>query len=341
MEIFLAVIGGVVCAVIFLLITGIFILRLIMGRKTALNFQSPARINLRKRRNPTWDDPLAAHKAEEAFKQASFADAGAYTAPEMPSLSLHAFAHPDQGLYGVVYEMPPVGVWVDIVSRFEDRTSLTVTNAPQGQELDHRPGHEKIYHTGLDTAELLRRTLSQRPQKPLANHLPGQFATEFQHAYAEEMDWRNSRGGPSEAEIRRVAAHAGIDADEKTIAEARAMNLRAACRGLDDSLREQFVQHTKISVSDWEKIRERIVYIHDQMPPDMIRDAVNNEREQNPGEPESSGKPENKELHLTPRALFAQLNAQLPEPERFTKLDEVNEPVPADVYVAPEDRRET
>src|SRR5258706_14329148 len=111
MKIFLAIIGGVVCAVIFLLITGIFILRLIMGRKTALNFQSPARINLRKRRNSAWDDPVAARKAEDAFKQASFADAGSFTAPEMPNLSLHALAHPDQGLYGVVYEMPPVRVW--------------------------------------------------------------------------------------------------------------------------------------------------------------------------------------------------------------------------------------
>lgn len=43
----------------------------------------------------------------------------------------------------------------------------------------------------------------------------------------------------------------------------------------------------------------------------------------------------------TPRSAFAQFNASLPPWERYSKLGEVQRPVPADIYAAPMERPST
>ena len=93
-----------------------------------------------------------------------FHDAGQYTIEEIPGVNLWAFVNPSEAAYGVVYEHPMAGVAVDFVTQYEDGTGITYTTAPQGDELDRRPGHDKVYLKEASTEELYRKFLKGRPQ---------------------------------------------------------------------------------------------------------------------------------------------------------------------------------
>jgi len=80
----------------------------------------------------------------------------------MGGVRLQAWVHPDLGLYSVVYTSPQAGVWADVVTKYEDRTSLTYSNSAHGGKLKQRPGRENVFFKGLGTDELHRKMLAER-----------------------------------------------------------------------------------------------------------------------------------------------------------------------------------
>jgi hypothetical protein len=97
---------------------------------------------------------------------------------------------------------------VDLVSYYEDGSSITYTTSPD--TMMDRPEKKPIHHLdGFGADELLRTFLRERPHKPLRPVSPQQFQENFERAYAEDMDWRIARGGPTEDEIRRSVERKG------------------------------------------------------------------------------------------------------------------------------------
>jgi len=54
-----------------------------------------------------------------------------------------------ENLWASFMKQDGLGAWVDMVMKYEDGTSTTWSNAPMGQDLDHRPGHDKVYDKEL------------------------------------------------------------------------------------------------------------------------------------------------------------------------------------------------
>jgi hypothetical protein len=114
-----------------------------------------------------------------------------------------------------VYEHPIAGVFVDFFTVNEDDQSLTVSNAPAGEELDTPPGHEKLVEKNLALGDMYDLLLRKRPRGRYRRFDAKNFPEEFARAYAKEMDWRMERGGVTEDEVRRSAAAAGVASEEK------------------------------------------------------------------------------------------------------------------------------
>src|SRR5262249_67199 len=100
---------------------------------------------------------------------------------------------------------------------------------------------------------------------------------------------------------------------------------------LEESLRENFLKGNTVSAAEWEKIRNRLLIIHDRLPPDWISEELlelDGEGEYvDPGVFDSGP---------SRRGAFADYNNALPGHRRFRKLGEVPAPISADVYCAPE-----
>jgi hypothetical protein len=341
MGVFLQVLGILFLLLILLVIGGILLIRArlrsaLKGLEDLKYGVTPARIHLHRRQELEWKDPAAAAASLDAIRGLGFQEVGPFGIEEMDFIRMHALVRPDDHAYAVVYEHDKVGVWVDFVTRYEDGTSITYANTAQGGEVDQRPGHGTVRAPGLDPPALYRRFLAERPQRAMKTPSADDFQTTFERAYADEMDWRNSRGGPTEEEIRAVAAASGEEIDEATLAAAREALAEQAAAGLQEALMERFLEKTTLSASRWEELRDRVVFVHDRLTAEMTVSTFTDWTEPPDDEDEAWEKRLQDVRDTSPRASFAAWNEAAPEGRRFERIDTLTEPVPADVYVAPE-----
>lgn len=314
--------------------------------KAAGGSLTPARLHLRAMAAPSWADEPAVAAQTAPLPDLGFALAGTYQAEEIPGLNLQAWVQPETAVTAVVYEHPIAGVWTDVVTRYEDDTRLTYANILQGQGVDHAPGHSVERFDGIGSRELYERHLADRPDRPKVVPTAEGFVARFEKAYADEMDWRNSRGGTTEEEIRAIARLSGESYDEDVIQQTRRMEEARAMEQLGESIRERFLAETRMSASEWEEVRDRLVIVHDAMTQQALEDVFtacewdeddeyDDEHEdgaESDRYPRLDGSPER-----TPRRLFEAFNAALPPARRCRKVGTVSQPVAADLYAAPED----
>lgn len=338
MALFFQIVGVLFCLFLLVVIGGFFLVRYklrqaLASLQAATPVGTPPRIHLERLVTPEWTDTNAATVLLEPLRALGFQEAGLYSVREMPDFRMQALAQPEASVYAVVYEHPSAGAWVDLVCRYADGTTLTYLNTQQGAGLEQRPGHGKLRAPGLDSAALYHRMLGERPQRPLLPARPEEFVTVFEHAYAEEMDWRNSRGGPTAAEVRAVLAESGTEATEEQIAATQEILTYQALEGLEEALLERFLQESTLSAAEWEAIRDRIIFVHDRLPAGSVLELFDEwiDADLEAAE-EDSAAPQG-----TIREQFARLNTSLPNGQGFRKLGEVSEPLHADVYVAPQE----
>jgi hypothetical protein len=344
MAIVLQVLGAIFLVLILFLAVAVLTIRAKL-RNLARNLEgmtaslassvTPARIHLRPMAAPSWEDEAAVAAQTRPLPEFGFSKAGAFQVEEIPGLSLQAWVNPRSAVTAVVYEHPTAGVWTDMVTRYQDGTRATFANTQRGEGVDHAPGHTVERFPGLGSRELYERFLADRPDRPTVTPSAETFAEAFEKAYADEMDWRNSRGGATEEEIRRIASLSGETYDEEIIQATRRMAEARAMGQLDESIRERFLAETPLSASEWEGVRNFIVIVHDRMSQDAFTNAmrqclVEDDDWDDDAIPQVDGSPER-----SPRRLFEAWNAGRAERKRCRKVGSVQEPVAADVYVAP------
>jgi hypothetical protein len=153
---------------------------------------------------------------------------------------------------------------------------------------------------------------------------PAAFTRLIEDSYADEMDWRNAKGGPTEAEVRAVAASSGQSLTPELL-ESTLRNHR--CRAME-GLREGLVDRWLRTVPEAERQELEsgaLPAVHDRLTPEEL------ERIARPLlSPEETLPPELRSL--SPREAYQRLNAGAPEEKRSRKLGTVSVPLEADIY---------
>jgi hypothetical protein len=145
-----------------------------------------------------------ARSAIEALVRRGFATGGPFVFPEMPDLTAHFLAKPEDCAVAVVYEHARAGVWCDVSSRYLNGSSFTVTNSKIGGALETRDGHQIVRAPALTPAALHIRLMRERPAgTPVEIHV-SDVPRLFAKAYADETAWRKGKG-ISKEEVRAVA----------------------------------------------------------------------------------------------------------------------------------------
>lgn len=155
--------------------------------------QQPERIHLESGGIDSWRNAAVARKIADSLAARGFLDAGVHTIPEMPGVVVQLMAHAREGLYAAVYEHPQAGHWFDLVSRYQDGTSVTYsTSLPTA--LKPRPGHPTVNLPGVEPHAVLDRVLAQRPRRPLKPVSTDQAVAVFEQGYADSIDYRKQVG---------------------------------------------------------------------------------------------------------------------------------------------------
>jgi hypothetical protein len=310
----------------------------------------PATIRLVPISGANWDDAGAAALAVP-LAGLGYQEVGFFDLEIMAGTRLQAWANTDLGLYSIVYTSPQAGVWSDIVTKYEDGTSLTYSNSAHGGKLKQRPGRENVYFKGLGTEELHRKMVAECPDRPTRRLTAADFAPDFERAYAEEMAWRGSSEGFDPEAVGPSAALAGMIGRKFNPDQMRQVHesmVRRMYEAVIEDLRRKYRESAALPDDLWAQIEPRLVFIWDTMNVGSLRavlaewdglperDRLDNflgdEHKVDEEGDEDSG-------HI--RRSFAELNAGVPTDRRLVKVGEVamdlsdNWSQMADVYERP------
>ncbi len=339
METFFSVVGVLALAgILVILVLAFLIYRKIkkfLGALTEIfGGGQPDAITLVEGEFPTDDGDVVSRVL--VFEGQGFDRVGAYAIEEMEGVVVVGLVHEAARLSAVVYRHPQAGVWSDVVVNYEPEGSLTVTNAPMGHELDHRPGHDKRYDKALDERALLERMASEARPGERRPAVAADFRAEFEKAYAEDMAWRNERGGPTQEEIERVAEGMDGEFSPEQIAQARQILAEQAGPKLEAALLQAFA--ATMSGAEWERSRHRSVIVRADGPTDEVGDSI--------FEALDAAELTDRHFHDVERAMDASVegdgdphamvlavNAVLPPEHRFRPKATVTEPAEAVLYV--------
>lgn len=289
---------------------------------------TPARIHLFEQKNLDWKDKQLHQKNDQEMLSLGFQSVGNYGIREMPALKMSAYVKAREGMIGVLYEMQPVGFWCDVVKYHNDGTSITASSTARGQQLKHRPGHEKIRSAGAGPSKLyslIRQASNTGPRDIQANS--DEFKKLFEKAYADETDWRNSIGGPTEDEIRAIAKASGRTPPDNVIAMTLDIQRNKAATGLIVAFAENYREKHDLSEQAWEDVRANILFVHDNLTQDMCRGILGEA-----GLTELTEDQNNLLSSLPPREAVRTILTLLDAGETLRKIDELDKPLPVDVY---------
>jgi len=272
-----------------------------------------------------------------AFREMGFEELGAFAVENAPGGRLFAFTHPGTGLIGTVEERDCAGTWSDVLLPEPNDEFVMASNAHSHFHFFFLPGDRKVHKPRATERELVQAALEARSPNAISQPMTAErFVAICEKAYARHMD-RLLLEGLADCDLRRLlkarnSEHAEDFSEEEFIwlkeglREATENLLRAACA-------VEWMRAASPPAFACQQARGRLLVIHDRTALRLLRRRriceaflTRNKKHLLDQRPRSSE---------TPRATFARLNASLPARDRYKKLGEVTQPLPADIYQAP------
>ena len=143
------------------------------------------------------------------------------------------------------------------------------------------------------------------------------------------MYWRNSVGGYSEQEIRKLSFQRRLVLPDRAIADCRTKVRRFALGALRDCIAESYLSHLNVEDEELDRVLDRLVIVHDQMEPNTLIDGF-----RSLGQDVGLSTDEIRNHFPNLRAAFGAINDRLSGP-RFEFQLALNEPVEANIYLRP------
>lgn len=253
--------------------------------------------------------------------------------------------HSDRRIDVVVYDHPLLNVWVEYCAFFADGTSLSFSNCQQTSGLDQPPDRDTRFFPGEQIAALWERFRLEIADRPIATHVTADtFASRFVKSYNEEMQWRIDRGGVTEDEVRRCVEMGGGEFSEDHCEMVQQTWRMRIAQHIDEQLRTAFTEGSSMSLSEYEKKRDRLVFIHEQTATDQMLLYVKIQDEDEEDDADDADAYEEMKTKLqqrcqaaSPRAVFKDLRDAGELNGHYEFLKEMTTPYTADVYVSSHD----
>jgi hypothetical protein len=157
--------------------------------KQAVDAQ-PDGIKLSRISTPAWQD-ADVQQIISALRATGFADAGVYSVDMMPGVKVAILVKPEDCVAAHVFEHPKAGTWIELVTRYQDGTSTTLTTLPStGQK---QPAWLTTMRTAKAPAgDLVRQLIRDRRPGAMKPVSAEQAPREFEEGFAKYMSWRKN-----------------------------------------------------------------------------------------------------------------------------------------------------
>jgi hypothetical protein len=148
-----------------------------------------------------WKDEDKWREAYNALETHGFRHAGNYRVQEIGVDVQFLISDKDCAL-ACIYNHPVAGVFMDIVTRYEDGASVTFANR-SASGLDQHPQLQNRFVGDIAPSELIEKTFAERPQEPMCPIRDEDIVPDFCRVWKEYKEWRNKRGTSAE-EVERI-----------------------------------------------------------------------------------------------------------------------------------------
>lgn len=363
MKTFLIVIAGVFVAFVLFVVVAIVALRFFLMSKLAkfrdaieqLTQQMgmaeipPFAMSLKPLRGGEWANDRVAEISGD-LQERGFESAGDFQATPFPAdLKVRLLTNVDQGMQAAIYEHPVAGVWLEVVTRYGDGR-VVCDSSCRDHLMDSMPQKTIRFHEGAGGAEVVDAHLAARPTGDWRRIAPQDLPALFEAIYAEEMEWRGSRGGPTAEEIGRITERDGKPATPDVVDLIRQQWQTQFHAHRITGLREALRDSGTVGAGEWERISERLLFVYDGMPVSQVGEAVDSLRELFEENDEDAGADD--DLHeeedarrateladkvesAGARRAFADVTRMWIGKRGFVLFRTVDDPIPADAYVQP------
>lgn len=296
----------------------------------------PSRINLLSESLPQWRNAATIQKYANEFKTFGFEQVDVYRIPELKSMLMMGFVHPNERMMGVIYDHKQIEPTIDIVADYEDGTDVTGTNTTMGDTLDKRPGHEKLWLGAVSVSEVFEAVKghSQLPRKEI---LKSEFAARFKKSYADGMNWRLKKGGTSREEIKRQAEKNGKPLTEEDYDQCYENMRTAYIIELQSGCIAQYLDDKNVPALAWDRLRDRAFAIPETMTAKEVAEALSISAE---FDEDQMARAESLQIGPDETALNLVDKVMANDGKTLTKLGEVKEPVNAYILLGPEEQKE-
>ena len=313
-----------------------FVKRVRQQAQNASMADTPSRLTLIAVNDLAWSQLPALKQHLSELRALGFRPAGAYEVLEMPPLHVVGMAHPEDYLYAAIYVLSENQIWTDLYCERLNGDSLTVSNVTTENMLDRLPERRQLSNPAWAVSDLYDCIKAERGAGPFKDVEASDFKTEFERAYAMEMDWRNSRGGaPTWEEFLRIAQRtdATLTPDKLQTAYYQTVYQRGVLR-LSQECVATFCIETTLSVPEWEVVRDTCFALHEHVPNSHLVDFIADHLS---GLDDDRIEQFQRVINPTLSAIenFGRFNEMLPEHLQAIKLGDVETPVHAEIYAAP------
>lgn len=277
MKIFLIVAAAIFCGLMLFLIAGyLFIrwkLRSLMSNLTdalgglagafgAMGSLPPYRLELESVEEPP-HNPEALAEAEDYLRSQGFESAGRFQMPGSAEIMITVLAAAEQDAVALLYDVKDKGVRADIAAEYVDDRHVLFTSNPE-DHLEKPDNHvvHRLKERGVE--ELYQAFLAERPDDPRRPVTVATAVDVLKASYDAEMAWRARRGGYTDEEIRLTIQSSSPDEqpDESTFEMVKSMMNGVISQGLEEDLREAFLEQSPLSAAEWDRVQDRLVVIH-------------------------------------------------------------------------------
>lgn len=340
-EWFFQILGGVCLGVVFVLIVLFFILKK-KFKAYAENMEiigeaETIEVHLEQLELPQWRNAKEVHRFGHELQGAGFTEIGSFLPKELAKSTLiNAWIKEEDHLFAVIYDHKVAGVWVDLVADLEGGTQLTVSNSSREMTVQLPPNCEIILEKKASIAELLEQ-LNKRLEGETFLCLEAEdFVHYFETNYRESKLWNLLRLGPSEEEVRATIALMGKEVTDEQVQEVIQIQREHCLENLYNLCVKAFLDSEQVSASRWEEIRERIIVVHDKFSEAETIACYHRLEPTDKGVVEKL-KGGEKALGFSPRSFFGELVQGNQGKFHFEFVDSVSFPLPADIYIGPND----
>jgi hypothetical protein len=231
-------------------------------------------IDLIEEEDPAWRHGRQVHKVARELRQQGFEPLAVYRIPQLQEMLWWAFQRSQDGVVAAITDHPLMGCATEFVLSYQDGTSLTVSNNGMAGGLDEPPGHEKHYLRGAPLGALLGLLEQHRADKEVQRFDRHSFPRHVQGVFAEEMKWRNDKGGANAEEVRRNLASSGTKVDGRTAEQVARQSNAGHFALVRRECLANFLDQDKVSVARYEDWRGRLLVVLPLDDREAIRDAL-------------------------------------------------------------------